>query len=240
MLEWREEGMVLSVRRHGESAAILELFTAGRGRHLGVVRGGNSRRLRPLLQPGAQLEATWRARLEDHMGAFTVEPVRSRASLLSDRRSLAALSAVAALLSFSLPEREAHPGLYAHSLGLLDALDRPDWEAAYLRWELALLEETGFGLSLGICAVSGSRDDLAYVSPRTGRAVARGAAGDWADRLLPLPQCLLGQGPASTEELAAGLSTTGHFLESHLAAALGRTLPPARRRLVDLLTRRGG
>ncbi len=238
MLEWREEGTVLSVRRHGEGSAIVELFTPSHGRHLGVVRGGGSRRLRPLLQPGAQLDATWRARLEDHMGAFVVEPLRSRASLLDDRRALAALSSVAALLSVFLPEREAQPGLYRASTSLLDSLDAPGWEAGYLRWELTLLDATGFGLSLGACAVTGSRDDLAYISPRTGRAVGRTAAGAWADRLLPLPGCLLGQGPASPRDLADGFRTTGYFLERHLVEGLGASaLPPARRRLADLLAR---
>ncbi len=238
MIEWREEGTVLSVRPHGEGAAIVELFTAGHGRHLGVVRGGGSRRMRPLLQPGAQLQATWRARLEEHMGAFTVEPLRSRAGLLADRLALAALNSVAALLSFCLPEREAQPALYAASLALLDALDAPGWPLHYLRWEVGLLEEAGFGLDLGACAVTGSRDDLAYVSPRTGRAVSRAAAADWADRLLPLPPCLLGQGPATPAELVAGLRTTGHFLETHVAPSFGtRPIPPARRRLVDLLAR---
>ena len=239
MLEWRDEGVVLGVRRHGETAAIVELFTAVHGRHLGVVRGGAGRRMRPVLQPGAQLHAAWRARLDEHIGAFTVEPRRSRAGLMSDRGALAALNSVTALLSFCLPEREPHVALYARSLALLDALDAPDWPVAYLRWELALLEETGFGLDLTRCAVTGGREDLAYVSPRTGRAVARGAAGEWFDRLLPLPPCLLGQGPATPNEIAAGLRTTGHFLETWLAPALGdRPLPAARGRLAALLGRR--
>lgn len=238
-MDWRDEGALLAVRQHGESAAIIEVFTAAHGRHAGVVPGGASRRLAPLLQPGAQLDVTWRARLEDHIGTFAVEPLRSRAGLLGDRRALAALNAVCALLHVALPEREAHPGLYAATIGLLDRLgEGPDWPLAYVRWELTLLEDLGYGLDLSSCAVTGARDDLAHVSPKTGRAVTRGAAGPWADRLLPLPPCLLGQGPATAAEIAAALVTTGHFLEHRLFPDLGhRPIPEARRRLAALLAR---
>lgn len=240
-MDWRDEGALLSVRGHGESAAIIEVFTAGHGRHAGVVRGGASRRLVPVLQPGAQIDVTWRGRLEEHIGTFTVEPLRSRTGLLGDRLALAGLNSVCALLRFALPEREAHPGLYAASVALLDRLGaEPDWVLSYLRWELLLLEDLGYGLDLGSCAVTGSREDLAYVSPKSGRAVARAAAGEWADRLLPLPACLLGQGGATPEELGQGLSLTGHFLEHHLAHDLGtRPLPEARRRFVQMLARQG-
>ena len=238
-MEWRDEGALLSVRPHGESAAIIEVFTAEHGRHAGVVRGGASRRIAPLLQPGAQLDVTWRARLDDHIGAFTVEPLRARAALLSDRLALAGLNAVCALLRVALPEREAHPLLWRATMPLLDALDRGgDWPPDYLRWELLLLEELGFGLDLATCAVTGARDDLAYVSPKTGRAVSRAGAGDWASRLLPLPPALMGQGAASRADIAAGLSLTGHFLMRGLDPVLnGRPLPEARARLIDLLNR---
>ncbi|MEI2806351.1 MAG: DNA repair protein RecO [Albidovulum sp.] len=238
-MDWRDEGFLLEVRRHGESAAIIEVFTAAHGRHAGVVPGGASRRLAPFLQPGAQLDLGWRARLEDHIGTFTVEPLRSRAELLGERRALAALNAIRALLHLTLPEREPHPGLYAATIGLLDRLGGgPDWPPDYVRWELTLLEELGYGLDLSSCAVTGARDDLAYVSPKSGRAVARGAAGDWVDRLLPLPACLMGQGPASADDIAAALRTTGHFLEHRLIPDLGhRPLPEARRRLAALISR---
>ena len=238
-MEWRSEGVLLSVRLHGETAAIIEVFTQGQGRHAGVVRGGASRRMAAVLQPGAQLDVTWRGRLDEHIGAFSAEPLRSRASILSDRLALAGLNSICALLRFALPEREAHVSLYNASVALLDALGSDDdWPLAYLRWELLLLEELGFGLDLGSCAVSGSRDDLAYVSPKSGRAVAREAAGEWVDRLLPLPACLLGQGPAGAGDIADGLRLTGYFLEHRIAPDLGnRPLPEARRRLVTLLSR---
>ena len=241
-MEWRDEAVLLSVRPHSESAAIIEVFTALHGRHAGVVRGGASRRLSPILQPGAQLHVIWRARLEGHIGAFVVEPLRSRAGVLGDRLALAGLSSICALLQVALAERDPHPGLWASSILLLDALlTLPDWPQQYMRWEMQLLEELGFGLDLTSCAVTGSRDDLAYVSPKTGRAVSRAAAGEWASRLLPLPVALLGQGPADSAEIAQGLALTGHFLLRELTPMLGsHPLPEARARLIELLSRAQG
>lgn len=241
-MEWRDQGALISVRRHGESAAIIEVFTSAHGRHAGVVRGGAGRRLAPVLQIGAQLDLAWRARLDEHIGHFVVEPLKNRAAgVLGDRQALLALGAVCALLRFALPERESHPALYRASTALLDRLGQAaDWELEYLRWEMRLLEEAGFGLDLSRCAVTGSREGLVHVSPRTGRAVSAEGAGEWAGRLLPLPPCLLGQGPASHADLIAGLHVTGHFLRNHLAPALGeRPLPEARGRFVDVLARGG-
>ena len=237
-MEWRDEGALLSMRPHGESSAIIEVFTAAHGRHAGVVRGGASRRMAATLQPGTQLAVAWRARLDDHIGAFTVEPLRSRAGVLSDRLALAGLNAICAMLHIALPEREPHPALWRASVTLLDALQTPGWPPDYLRWELFLLEELGFALDLTRCAVTGSREDLAYVSPKSGRAVSRAGAGDWADRLLPLPPSLLGQGPATPADLADGFALTGHFLTRSLHPILNdRPLPEARTRLIGLLAR---
>ncbi len=240
MIDWQDEGIVLTVRKHGETAVIAEMFTAGHGRHLGVVRGGVSRRIAPVLQPGAQLSMRWTARLDDHLGAFTVEPLRSRAAdLMASRLTLAGLGAVTALLGFALPEREAMPELYAPSVDLLDRIGTdPDWTAAYLRWELTLLETMGYGLDLSDCAATGATEGLAYVSPRSGHAVSREGAGDWADRLLPLPPVMLGVGPGEPAAIRAGLRTTGHFLATRLAPGLGdRPLPAARQRFLDVLDR---
>ncbi|MFC4667678.1 DNA repair protein RecO [Seohaeicola nanhaiensis] len=241
-MKWRDHGILLSARQHGETSAIIEVFTESHGRHAGIVRGGVSRRIAPILQPGAQLDLEWRARLEDHLGTFQVEPMRSRAAAaMSGRLALAGLNAVCALLSVSLPEREAHPRLYGHSERLLDLLGQDEiWPLAYLNWEKALLEEVGFGLDLTACAVTGATEGLIYVSPRTGRAVSAEGAGDWAARLLPLPPCLRGEGEAPDAEVALALGTTGYFLDHHVAAGLGdRALPAARARLVELLARRG-
>lgn len=239
-MEWRDQGILLSTRRHGETSAIIEMFTPEQGRHLGVVRGGTSRKIAPILQPGAQLDVAWRARLEDHIGSFTVEPVRSRAAAaMGDRLTLAGLNAVTALLSFCLPEREPHPPLYARTEALLDLLGQGElWPLAYLKWELALLEEMGYGLDLTVCAVTGATEGLLYVSPKSGRAVSKDGAGEWADRLLPLPDVLRGLGEAPDAEIALGFKTTGHFLNAHLARDLGdKPLPEARARYVDAFSR---
>lgn len=238
-MEWRDEGMLLSMRPHGEGSAIIEVLSRAHGRHLGLVRGGASRKMAPFLQAGTQLDLTWRARLDDHMGVFTVEPLRSRAAILDSAMALAGLGAICAMTHIALPERAPHPTLYARTLALMDALNvGKDWLALYIRWELALLEEIGFGLDLGSCAVTGARDGLAFVSPRTGRAVSREGAGEWAPKLLPLPQALLGQGPVSLAEALEGLGLTGHFLQRELADRLkGGALPEARGRLLARLAK---
>lgn len=226
------------MRPHGESAAIIEVLTAAHGRHAGVVRGGASRRMVATLQPGTGLALDWRARLDDHIGSFTVEPQRSRAHLLADRLALAGLMAACALLRVALPEREPHPRLYPKTLALFDRLGTGGWTSDYLRWELLLLEELGFGLDLSACAVTGATEGLAFVSPKTGRAVTRKGAGDWAERLLPLPDGLTGDGALPPGAVLAGLQLTGFFLDRELRPVLhDRPLPEARSRLVELLSR---
>lgn len=236
-MDWQDDGILLSARPHGETAAIVDLFTAAHGRHAGVVRGGQSRKVRGTLQPGTQVQAAWHARLGEHLGAYLIEPRASRAALWDDRATLAGIAAVTALLSASLPERAPHPALYAATLTLFDAMALPGWAAVYLRWEIGLLAELGFALDLSRCAVTGATDGLAFVSPRSGRAVARAAAGGWEGRLLPLPACLGGDGPAGPQDMAQALALTGHFLTRD--ALHDRPLPAARGRLVALLAGTG-
>lgn len=233
-MDWQDDGILLTTRPHGESSAIVEVLTASHGRHLGLVRGGASRRMAGVLIPGAQLALRWRARLEGHMGAFTVEPKFSRAAILNDRGRLAALNSAVSLLHISLPERDPHPALYALSLGLFDQLaEGEEWLTHYIHWELALLDQIGYALDLTACAVTGTRDDLAYVSPKTGRAVSREAAGDWAPRLLPLPR-MLRPGANGAVDPDAALELTRHFLARALPDA---PLPDARARLQAWVTR---
>ncbi len=235
-MEWRDEGVLLSMRPHGETSAIIEVLTAAHGRHAGVVRGGASRKMAATLQPGTQLAVTWRARLDEHIGSFTVEPLRSRAHVLENQLALAGLLSTCALLRVALPEREPHPALWAETLPLMDALGAEGWTSRYLRWELRLLDELGFGLDLTACAVTGATTGLAYVSPKSGRAVSDEGAGAWVDRLLPLPEGLAGTGVLSAEALLQGFRLTGFFLDRGLAPVLqGRPLPEARARLVDLV-----
>jgi DNA repair protein RecO (recombination protein O) len=196
-----------------------------------------------VLQPGARLDLAWRARLEEHLGSFNVELSKSRsAAVFGDRDALAALNAITALLLFALPEREPHPRLHAATEAMLDLLGHSEaWPVAYLQWELALLEALGYGLDLTHCAVTGAPDNLVYVSPRSGRAVSAAGAGEWADRLLPLPPELLGVVTHDLAGIGEGLVTTGYFLTHSVAHAQGdKPLPEARARLVDRLSRGQG
>ncbi|MCC5962306.1 MAG: DNA repair protein RecO [Rhodobacteraceae bacterium] len=235
-MEWRDEGILLAARPHGETSAIIEVFTALHGRHAGVVRGGAGRRMAPVLQPGAQLDVAWRARLESHLGAMTVELTRARAArVMGERLALLALGSACALCRFALAERQPMPDLYSATCALMDGLGQPGWLPSYALWELHLLEAAGFGLDLSQCAVTGAQDGLVYVSPRSGRAVTREGAGDYAARLLPLPQGLLRNGAMDKAELVQALDLSGYFLHHRLAHAIGHPLPEARARLIEAL-----
>ncbi len=240
-MDWSDEGIVLSARKHGESAAIVTLFTRGHGRHAGLVRGGAGRRQRGLYQAGNRLTATWRARLEEQLGSFSCEMMRAYAAeVMSDRLSLAALSSAAILLEMTLPEREPHEDVFDEFSTLLDSLLSPGWEVAYVRWELGLLGALGFGLDLASCAVTGTTENLTHVSPRSGRAVSGEAGFAYRDRLLILPQFLLDdsdQEQPTHAEIIDGLVLTGHFLERHVFAPENREIPAARPRLVDGIRR---
>ena len=242
-MEWRDEGILISTRQHGEGSAIIEVFTRDHGRHAGLVRGGGARRMAPLLQPGAQISVEWRARLEEHLGSYTVHPIRSRAAdILADRGALATLGSMMSLIALALPEREAHTWLYNRTIALADTLGTsPTWPALYVTWEKALIEEMGFGLDLSECAATGSTQDLIYVSPKTGRAVSRIAGAEWADKLLPLPNFLKmdeATGNETGDDLRAGFRTTGYFLANWMCPALGREkLPAARSRLETAFAR---
>jgi len=234
-MQWHDTGFVLATRRHGESSLIVELLTREHGRHVGLLRGGQSPRMRAVLQPGNEVAALWRGRLAEHLGTFGCELMCAHAArLLDDPDRLAGLASAAALLSGALPEREPQPEAFALFAHLIAALDSPvDWLPQYVKWEQALLGAMGFGLDLSSCAVSGEAADLAYVSPRTGRAVSRAAGLPYRDKLLPLPGFLWRQEPADRQQIALGMALTGHFLTHHVFAPQGRTLPAARIRLAE-------
>jgi DNA repair protein RecO (recombination protein O) len=238
-MEWRDAGFVLAVRRHGESAAIVELLTGEHGRHAGLVRGGQSPRMRAVLQPGNEVAAAWRGRLAEHLGTLTCELARAHAArILDDPDRLAGLTAAAALVAATLPEREPHPDIFASFGSLVQALDSAiDWPARYVGWERDLLAALGFGLDLGRCAATGVTTDLAYVSPRTGRAVSRAAGLPYHDKLLYLPEFLWRAVPADRHQIALGIALTGHFLAHHVFLPQGRTLPAARSRLAERMRR---
>ena len=240
-MNWSDDAIVLGVRRHGEAGAILELMTRAHGRHLGLVHGGRSRRLQPILQPGNGVRATWRARLDEHLGNFTVEGGELRSgALMGSPLALYGLGAMAALLRL-LPERDPHPALYDTTLVLVEHLHEPDLSPVlFVRFEVAVLAELGFGLDLMICAATGQEGDLLYVSPKSGRAVSAGAGEPYKDRLLSLPAFLRRDAvlaPPSPDEIRAGFALTEYFLKARVFEPRGLDLPEERARFVALATR---
>jgi DNA repair protein RecO (recombination protein O) len=246
MIHWRDQGVILSVRRHGESAAIVHVLTREHGRHAGLVRGGAGRRLRGVLQAGNEVSVHWQARLAEHLGAFTVELSRARAApIMAHGDRLAGLTASAAVADLALPEREPHLSVHNGLLALLDALDGAEaeidvWAAVYVRFELGLLAELGFGLDLSHCAATGATEGLTWVSPRSGRAVSAEAGAPYREQLLRLPPFLAGM-PVEHVPLADirdGLRLTGFFLERRIFQPHGQKEPAARIRFVDMISRR--
>ncbi|MHA1536633.1 MAG: DNA repair protein RecO [Alphaproteobacteria bacterium] len=244
-MEWSDDGIVLAARRHGEHALIVQLLTREHGRHAGLVRGGAGSRQRGTYQPGNLVSAQWRGRLPEHLGAYVCELKRSHAgALLDDPLRLAALSSACAVGEAALPDREPHGPVFEGFLALLEALAGGQaWGEVYIRWELGVLAELGYGLDLSICAATGRNDELAYVSPKSGRAVSLSAGEPYRDKLLPLPAFLTGGGDLTSpnnfiqSELTQGLQLTAYFLESRLFAALDRSLPAARQRLAERVAR---
>lgn len=239
-MRWSDEAIVLSVRAHGETAAVAELMTRAHGRHLGLVHGGRSRRSRPVLQIGNHVDAVWNGRLPDHLGALSVELKRGfAAEAMGSAAALAGLTSLAALARL-LPERDPHPNLFEVTLFVLGFIDEADvWPALMVRWELALLDELGFGLDLGSCAATGSTTDLIYVSPRSGRAVSRAAGEPYKDKLLALPAFLAGNTRVETTaaDVASGFALSGHFLETRVLGPRDLQMPEGRRRMLEVLVR---
>lgn len=239
-MQWTDSGIVLGARRHGETSLILELMTARHGRHLGLVRGGRSKRLAPVLQPGNSVTATWSARIEDQLGYFAVEgDVLRTGALIASGPALYALGYAASLLRF-LPERDAQEGLHDALAVLIDHLDAPQVAAPLvIRFEVAILSALGFGLDLSACAATGVRDDLAYVSPMTGRAVSRAAGEPYGDRLLPLPGFLAGRmgDNISPQTLKDGFALTRFFLDRHVFEPRGAAMPDQRAAFVEAVTK---
>jgi DNA repair protein RecO (recombination protein O) len=238
-MEWADDAIVLSVRQHGESSAVMDTLTRLHGRHAGLVRGASSRKAKAAFQPGNSVRLAWRARLNEHLGTFAAEPLQTRAGhLMEDRDALAGLNALTSIIIATLPEREAHISVYDASELLLDAIASQDfahWGPLFVRWEAGLLDELGFGLDLSECAATGTIDQLEFVSPRSGRAVSRSAAAPYKERLLELPQFLLGSQNAklSLADIRAGLKLTGNFLAERVLRPQGKELPAARLRLEE-------
>ena len=240
-MQWNDEGLILSVRPHGETAAIVEILTAQHGRFAGLVHGGRSRRLRPVLQTGNHVDVTWKARLSDQLGHMTLELRHGYAAeAMADALALAGLSTLTTMARM-LPERDPHPSLYEVGMFVLSFLDDPSvWPALYVHWEMALLDELGYGMDLSQCAATGANDRLIYVSPRSGRAVSESAGEPYKGRLLPLPSFLRdgnASGGVTAKDLKDAFALTAHFLEARVLTPGGQTMPEVRARMIDLMTR---
>ena len=237
-MQWTGEGLIIGVRRHGESSVIAEVMVEGRGRHLGLVRGGRSTKQAAALQAGNSVQLTWRARLEEHLGTFALEVTDARAArLIADRKRLYAAQLLCEHLRL-LPERDPHDRLLGMSIRLLDGTEEDDVGSALSRFELTLLDELGFGLDLASCAATGATTDLTHVSPKSGRAVSRAAAAPYADKLFALPPFLIDDAvrPATTDVRAA-FALTGYFLDRHVWSPRALAPPAVRDPLIDLLNR---
>ena len=239
-MEWRDDGLIIGARKHGETSLVLEVMTRKHGRHLGLVRGGRSKRMQPLLQPGNSAELTWRARLEEHLGTYDVEATVLRAgTLMAGAAALHGFGLIASLLRL-LAEREPHELLFELASDLIDQLDEAETAPAqFVRFELAVLADCGFGIDLERCAATGSREDLAWVSPRSGRAVSRQAGEPYRDRLLPLPGFLLNErvNHIAKDDIRDGFALAEYFLNRDLFAPRGLDLPEAHHAYMDLMTR---
>jgi len=235
-MEWTDDAVILETRRHGETSLIVTVLSREHGRYAGLVRGGAGKTKRGMLQPGNHIRAQWRARLAEHLGTITCELITSHAGFaMTSPLLLSAMSSACAVAATSLPEREAHPAIYDGLQVLLSSLEGQDWASVYVKWELGVLGELGFGLDLRECAATGSREDLAYVSPKSARAVSRMAAEPYKERLLPLPNFLLNGGRGDHNEVVDGLKLTGFFLSRHVYDEHGKTQPDARARFVQRL-----
>ena len=237
-MHWTDEGIVLGVKRHGETSGILELMTREHGRHLGLMRGAFGSRMKPVLQTGNSVNATWRARLDEHLGNYAVEGQELRAAhFFAAPHAVYGVTHLAALMRL-LPERDPHPGLYAAFDAVLNELaDAAIAAPKVVRFELQLLSELGFGLDLAQCAATGATTDLAHVSPKSGRAVSRAAGEPWADRLLRLPAFLREDVAPSAADLADGFALTGYFLERHVLEPRGLSLSDERAHFIAALAR---
>jgi len=239
-MEWCDKGILLATKPFGETSLIIDVFTPNHGKASGVVRGGQSKKIKPILQIGAQLDLTWKARLQEHLGSFQAELIRSRtANVMDDRLLLAGMLSSATLINRFFPVGQVYKEFYESSENLFDLLQFPDiWTLGYFKWELEFLETLGFGLDLEKCAVTGSTEDLKFISPKSGRAVSHSAAGEWSSKLLPFPMAATGQ-VNSLKDILDGLKVSQFFLEKKVLIAFGiEHLPTARSRFISFIEKK--
>jgi DNA repair protein RecO (recombination protein O) len=233
-MEWQDQGIVVAVRPHGESSAVVHLLTQNHGLYAGYMKGAQSARGRGILQLGNVVEARWASRIEDSLGSLSLQ-LEATPGLATwhDARKMLSLQSACAVIHQTLPEREAFTGVYEGMRAYLDMLDGDLWPQGYIVWEINILRALGFGIDVSQCAVTGSTDDLHYISPRSGKAVSVAGAGEYGNRMLSLPSFLSGRGVGNDDDIAAGLKMTGYFLEKHVFHAVHKGIPDARIKLYE-------
>ncbi|MDP2697835.1 DNA repair protein RecO [Thalassospira sp.] len=244
-MDWRDDGIVLSTHKLGENSVRLSVLTRDYGRYHGLVRGATGKNLRGTLEPGNEVRVSWSARLSEHLGHFKSEMTAAHAAdLLPFPGPLLALSSACSLLEITLPERESHTALYHGTVALLGALKTDQWLASYIRWEVGLLEELGYGLQFQCCAATGDVTGLHFVSPKSGRAVSQQAGMPYRDKMLPLPAFLAGRRASEAareypmaDQYRQGMQLTGHFIHRDIFDAKGVKPVAARDRLTSLVWR---
>ena len=236
-MEWSSDGIIISSRRQGESSAIVEVFTPDHGRYFGLVRGGSGRRMRPLLQVGNHVFVVWKARLSEHLGTFIVELKMAYAAFVMDDALMLTILSTACSLIRCLPERHAHPRIYALIMMLLDKIeDYKICSILFIRYELALLEEMGYGLDLSCCVVNGSKHQLTHISPKSGRAVSAEVAEPYLDKLYPIPAFFIDSHASVTQnDIFHGFAVTGHFLKKWIYYPVNQSIPESRDRMLKML-----
>ena len=237
-MEWRDQGILLGTTPFGETAVIVDALTQKNGRVRAVLRGGQSRKFRPILQMGNILDITWRARLSEHMGSVQIDVIKSYPEILDSRLTLAGVAALSSMLTTFVEDRDPQAQMFDATEKLYDLLIHPDmWCVGYFYWELALLDALGFGLDLSKCVVTGDTENLLYLSPKSGCAVSRQAAGEWADRLLPMPRIVM-EKDKNISDVFDGLQVLSYFWLNKVIPAMGvKTMPKARERFIDIMQR---
>ena len=237
-MEWTDDSVILDTRRHGETSIIVNLLSQQYGRFSGLVRGGASKNKRAIIQPGNKVLTRWRARLAEHLGTFECELIDAHASCyLNEPILLSAMNSACSIISSTLPEREPHQAIYKGFIILLESLHKSNWATIYVKWEVGVLGELGFGLDLTTCAATGTNDNLTHVSPKSGKAVCQSAARPYLDKLLPLPNFLVNGGNGKEADILAGLELTGYFFYHYVLAENGKKQPNARIRFVQNLNK---
>lgn len=233
MDQWRDQGIIINVKPHGEHGGVISLLTAEHGRHAGFAHGVQSSKNRSQYELGTVVDAEWHSKQTDSLGTFKLNAEKSYAVYaMDDPRKLLALQSMCALLHLTLPEREDASGIYDASTAFLEALKTDIWAPTYIYWEIGLLQALGFGIDVSECAATGTTEDLIYISPKTARAVSRAAGEPYKDRLLPLPGFLKGEGAFDDHAIAQGLLLSGYFLQHRVfGMTANMNLPDVRHRL---------